>query len=222
MAIKLLEKIYDNRRSDSWSSNLRQKRVGLLTSLIESLPTPLKILDVGGRPIFWQNAGFSEQDFTNLDITFINIESVSEPGFKCIVGDARDMRQFGDQEFDIVFSNSVIEHVGTYQDQHLMADEVKRVGKRYFVQTPNLFFPIEPHFLFPFFQFLPLSLRVWLLHNFDLGWYPKMADKAAARELLSSTNLLHRKQLVSCFPEATIYEEKVLGLTKSFVAYHGW
>ncbi|MGL5833195.1 MAG: methyltransferase domain-containing protein [Waterburya sp.] len=222
MAIKFLEKIYDNRRSDSWSSNLRQKRLVLLTSLIESLPTPVKILDVGGRPIFWQNAGFSERDFTNLDITFINIESVSEPGFNCIVGDARDMRQFKDQEFDVVFSNSVIEHVGTYQDQHLMADEVRRVGKRYFVQTPNLFFPIEPHFLFPFFQFLPLSLRVWLLHNFDLGWYPKMADKQAARDLLSSTNLLHRKQVVSCFPEATIHEEKVLTMTKSFVAYSGW
>jgi 2-polyprenyl-3-methyl-5-hydroxy-6-metoxy-1,4-benzoquinol methylase len=73
------------------------------------------------------------------------------------------MPQFQNDEFDIVFSNSVIEHVGSYEEQNLMASEVRRVGKRYFIQTPNLFFPIEPHFLFPFFQFLPLDYRVTLI-----------------------------------------------------------
>jgi hypothetical protein len=222
MANKVLGKIYDNTRSDSWASHLRQKRVILLQHLIKSLPTPLKILDVGGIPIFWENAGLLSQDFKDLDITFINLELIKHPNFKCIVGDAREMPQFKDKEFDIVFSNSVIEHVGDYQDQQQMANEVKRIGKRYFIQTPNLYFPIEPHFLFPFFQFLPIDIKVWLLTHFKLGWYGPMPDKQEARELLISTKLLSKKQLTMLFPEATIYEEKVWSLTKSFIVYSGW
>jgi hypothetical protein len=99
---------------------------------------------------------------------------------------------------------------------------MRRVGKRYFLQTPNLYFPIEPHVLFPFFQFLPISLRVWLLNNFTMGWYGKVTDKQEARDLVISTRLLTRKELSMLFPESTIYEEKILGLTKSFIVYAGW
>jgi hypothetical protein len=132
------------------------------------------------------------------------------------------MEQFGQSEFDVVFSNSVIEHVGTYPDQMRMADEVRRVGKRYFIQTPNRFFPIEPHFLLPFFQFLPLELRAQLLSRFDLGWMQKTPDLEAARETVDSIRLLSRADLQTLFPEASLYAERFLGLTKSFVAYHGW
>ena len=219
----ILGKIYDNRRPDSWSSSFRKKRVSFLVSLIDALPntSTIKILDVGGRPIFWEESGFLEQDFRKLELTFINIESVNYPKFNCLVGDARNMHQFSDQEFDIVFSNSVIEHVGDYQNQRQMASEIKRIGKRYFVQTPNLYFPIEPHFLFPFFQFLPVDARIWLFTHFSMGWYPKMS-LLEARELATQTQLLSKKKLINLFPEANLYEEKILGLTKSLIAYSGW
>ncbi len=61
---------------------------------------------------------------------------------------------FGDREFDIAFSNSVIEHVPP-ELQAAFAAEVSRVADRYFVQTPNRYFPIEPHYQLPLFQFLP-------------------------------------------------------------------
>lgn len=217
----LLEKVYDNRRADSWASNLRNRRVEFLRSLICSLPTPIKILDVGGRPDFWQHSGFLDED-RDIEITFLNIEAVDHPDFTCLIGDARDLSRFKDNEFDIVFSNSVIEHVGNYQQQRRMADEIKRVGKRYFVQTPNLYFPIEPHFLFPFFQFLPVDLKVWLFTHFDMGWYPKISDEGEARDLATNTQLLSKKKFIDLFPQANIYEEKVVGLTKSFIVYHGW
>lgn len=217
----LLEKVYDNRRADSWASNLRNRRVEFLRSLICSLSTPIKILDVGGRPDFWQHSGFLDED-RDIEITFLNIEAVEDPDFTCLIGDARDLSRFEDNEFDIVFSNSVIEHVGNYQQQRQMADEVKRVGKRYFVQTPNLYFPIEPHFLFPFFQFLPVDLKVWLFTHFDMGWYPKMSDEREARDIATNTQLLSKKKFMDLFPLANIYEEKVVGLTKSFIVYHGW
>jgi 2-polyprenyl-3-methyl-5-hydroxy-6-metoxy-1,4-benzoquinol methylase len=217
-------RIYDNRRSDSWSNELRKKRVSLLQSLIKSLPKPIKILDVGGLPPFWEVAGFSAYNTQDLDITLINLEleQIEHPKFKRIVGDARNMPQFQDREFDVVFSNSVIEHAGDYEDQARMAKEIRRVGKRYFIQTPNLYFPIEPHFLFPFFQFLPLNYRVWLLTHFDLGWYSKMDNWDEAKELLASTNLLSRKQLQAIFPGGTIHDEKVFGFNKAFIVYDGW
>ena len=221
MINQLLGKVYDNTRSDSWASSLRKKRLVLLESLITSIPNPLKILDVGGRPAFWEESGFLNQDFGEIELTFINIEPLNHPNFKCFVGDARNMNQFKDKEFDIIFSNSVIEHVGDYNDQRQMANEIKRVGKRYFVQTPNLYFPIEPHFLFPFFQFLPIDIKVWLFTHYSMGWYPKISDEQEARALATQTQLLSKKKLIDLFPEASLHEEKIFILTKSFIVYDG-
>ncbi|MBC8844888.1 class I SAM-dependent methyltransferase, partial [Escherichia coli] len=75
---------------------------------------------------------------------------------------ATDLSEIDDQQFDIVFSNSVIEHLYTWENQEKMAKEVLRVGKYHFIQTPNYWFPIEPHWVFPFFQFLPKSIRIRL------------------------------------------------------------
>lgn len=103
-----------------------------------------------------------------------------------------------------------------------MAKEVCRVGRRYFVQTPNKYFPLEPHFLFPFFQFLPIWIRVLLLRNFNLGWFVKTPDKAKAKEIVEGIRLLNKREFTSLFPNASIYQEKVFGITKSFLAYGGW
>ncbi len=175
MVIKFLKNIYDSRQSNSLATNLRRQRVSVFNSLLKSIPGPLKILDVGGTNIFWESIGFVNQGVGKVEITIMNVQenTASHPIFNSVVGDARNMKEFKDQQFDVVFSNSVIEHVGDYNDQLKMADEIRRVGKRYFVQTPNLYFPIEPHFVFPFFQFLPLGFKVWLLTHFDLGWYEK-------------------------------------------------
>lgn len=209
-------KIYDNRNSDSLSSRLRKKRFALFTSLILFLPTPVKILDIGGKPKFWENIEFNQKE---LDITLVNIETIEHSHFKCVVGNARNLNCFIDNQFDVVFSNSVIEHVGDYNDQLKMANEVKRLGKFYFLQTPSLYFPIEPHFVFPFFQFLPISFRTYLLMHFDLGWRRKTPDKKKARKSVTSINLLSKKKLKNLFPEGNLYEEKFLGMTKSFVVY---
>jgi hypothetical protein len=126
---------------------------------------------------------------------------------------------FSNKEFDIVYSNSVIEHVGSYNDQRQLANEVMRVGKKYFIQTPNLYFLIEPHFVFPLFQFLPIELRVWIVTHFSTGWYGKIPDRKQAKEIVSSIRLLNKKDFLNLFPEGNIWEEKILGLTKSFIAY---
>lgn len=218
----LIKKLADNRDSGSLAARLRRKRFGLFRSLIESVPRPLSILDAGGTPGFWHVMGFTEAD--DVAITLLNLRPFPEAGkgFSSVVGDATRMDQFADGEFDVVFSNSVIEHVGTFDDQRRMAAEVQRVGKRYFVQTPNRYFPIEPHFLFPLFQFYPVALQTWLVQHFNLGWSKKVPDRQRAYEKVTQIRLLTKREMIELFPDAQIYEEKFFGLTKSYIFYGGW
>lgn len=222
--MKIFKLVYDNEQSNSWAINIRKKRLALFNSLIESIPSPVNILDVGGTQTFWDTSGFFDEKMNLIKITLMNVRKVpvSRPNFNSIVGDARDLKEFKENQFDVVFSNSVIEHVGDYNDQLQMANEIRRVGKRYFVQTPNLYFPIEPHFVFPFFQFLPVEVKLWLITHFDLGFYQKITNKKTALDAVTSIKLLNKKEFISLFPNAKIFEEKFFGLTKSFIVYDGW
>lgn len=201
---------------------MRRARFGFFLSLLEQLRGHVEILDIGGTQEYWDLMTGGEPG--DVRVTLLNIEhqQVTSRHFVSAVGDAREMPEFHDKSFDVVFSNSVIEHVGNYASQKSMADEVMRVGKRFFVQTPNKRFPVEPHFLFPFFQYLPVSMRAQLVHRFDVGWYKRIPSIDAARAEVSSIQLLTRSRFASLFPGAAIYEEKFFGLTKSFVAYGGW
>lgn len=137
-------------------------------------------------------------------------------------GDACCLSQFQDGQFDVVFSNSVIEHVGSKENQIKMVEEARRVGRRYFIQTPNYYFPMEQHFHWLGFQFIPKSLRLLIFQMFELGWVPKARNREEAMMFDSSCLLFRKKDLEMLAPEAKIYEEKFLGLTKSFTIYAGW
>lgn len=225
--MSLFSGLADHRDATSVAARLRARRVEFFFSLLASVPRPLTILDVGGTAGFWERtARLSEQ---NTEVIVLNNEArnlqtstVSRPGYRFVTGDARDLSEFPDQSVEIVYSNSVIEHVGGPEDQARMAREIRRVGQRYFVQTPNYRFPIEPHFVFPAFQFLPLAVRASLLTRFRLGWFEREQNWDRALEAVDSIRLLTKEQLTKLFPEAQIYEERFLGLAKSFVAYHGW
>ncbi len=222
MAQMLFKRIADIREVDSLATRLRRKRVSLFLELLSSLPRPLRVLDVGGTQSFWRMMGFAGGD--QIEITLINTTPATEvpTNFQNIVGDARAMTCFENQEFDVVFSNSVIEHVGTFEDQQKMANEIRRVGQRFFVQTPNKYFPLEPHFFFPGFQFLPLPLRIWLVRNFNLGWFEKGYPYEVVKKAIEDIRLLSRKEVAQLFPGANLYEERVAGLTVSFIVYSGW
>jgi hypothetical protein len=103
-----------------------------------------------------------------------------------------------------------------------MVNAMRRVAPRIYLQTPNRYFPIEPHFLFPFFQFFPLRARVWLLMRFKLGWYPRQGNLKDAVKVAKSVRLLTYNELRILFPMARIYRERFLGITKSFVVVEGF
>lgn len=218
----LIKSLADNSAGDSLATRLRRARFALFLSLLGKLEGHAEILDIGGTQEFWNL--MTDGDPGNVRVTLLNIDHqpVTSSRFVSAAGDARSMPQFADKSFDVVFSNSVIEHVGSYEDQRRMAREVMRVGKRYFVQTPNKRFPLEPHFLFPFFQYLPSVVRAQMVHRFDVGWYKRIPDYAAAKAEVDSIQLLTRKKFLALFPGASLHVERLAGLPKSFVAYGGW
>ncbi|HZK79040.1 MAG TPA: class I SAM-dependent methyltransferase [Gemmatimonadaceae bacterium] len=218
----ILKSLADNSSGASLATRMRRARFSLFLSLLASVKGHIEVLDIGGTQAFWTL--MTDGELGDVRVTLLNIENqeVASEQFVSAVGDARNMPRFGTKSFDVVFSNSVIEHVGTYDDQRRMANEVMRVGKRYFVQTPNKRFPLEPHFLFPWFQYLPSEVRAQLVHRFDVGWYKRIADLDAARAEVDSVRLLTKRQFTALFPGAEIHTERLGGLAKSFVAYDGW
>jgi len=127
---------------------------------------------------------------------------------------------FPDREFDVVISSSVIEHVGGRDDQAAFAREVRRVGKAYYVQTPNLYFPVETHVHTPFFQFLSKKWQRRLVRNFTVRGLIERFPHSECDSLTYGINLLSRRDVAALFPDAEIIPEKAAGFTKSWIAFH--
>jgi len=209
----------DNTNHHSVATRLRRQRFQILLDMICSHPDPIQILDIGGTKQYWDMMIASSDLCRELIVTLLNPEplNLTHRNFIAMRGDGRAMPQFVDRQFDLVFSNSTIEHVGGFEDQKHMADEVRRVGREYYVQTPNRYFPIEPHFVFPFFQFFPVTLRVWLLQHFNLGWFSRIQDRSKAWHEVTSIRLLTRTEVEQLFPDGIIINERLYGFVKSFV-----
>jgi hypothetical protein len=142
-----------------------------------------RILDIGGWVDPWW---FLEPLWRDrpLHITMVNLMPAPVPDgrFVSLIGDARDLGQFDDQGFDLVYSNSVIEHVGLWRDQCKMADEIRRLAPRYFVQTPNYWFPIEPHLRMPIIHWLPEPWRAAIISARSCGYFPRARSYDEARK----------------------------------------
>src|SRR5262245_50600279 len=138
--MSILTRLADNTKPRSVSNRFRRKRFRHFLKMVDDLPKPLKILDIGGTENFWVQMGFTNHQTTEIFILNIDEQKTTCPNIKFIKGDATDLQKYVNREFDVVFSNSVIEHVGSFDEQKKMADEIVRTGKKYFVQTPNKYF----------------------------------------------------------------------------------
>ncbi len=125
---------------------------------------------------------------------------------------------FGDHAFDVVYCNSVIEHLPDQKSRAALAGEIARVGRGYSVQTPNRWFPIEAHTLTPGFQFLPRNWQARLVRNFTVWGWLQRPDRDEARGFVESIHLLSETDLRLAFPGASIERERFLGMTKSITA----
>jgi SAM-dependent methyltransferase len=162
---------------------------------LTGLPVDAHILDLGCGALGLR-ALEPELDITGVDL----VERPSYPG-PFVRADATVELPFSDNEFDLVYCSSVIEHVVPAK-RAAFAAEARRVGRAWFVQTPALGFPVEPHSLLPFAHWLPSSLR---RHYWRLG-------AAGAWEDIS---LLSRRELEGLFGEAS--PERLGPFVKSWV-----
>ena len=170
------------------------------------------IIDVGGYEFNWTLLTAAPQ------VLLVNLEAARGRGrFKTVRGDARDL-EFDDNAFDIAYSNSVIEHVGNSDDQRAFADEIRRVAPRYYVQTPNRWFVIEPHLIAVGIHFLPRRIQRRLVRWISVWGWVERPTQAEIDRLLDSIQLLDRRRLEQLFPDAEIIAERFLGMTKSLIA----
>lgn len=193
----------------------RRRRQMIFYKLMKPLEYE-RILDVGGDHWFW-SAVRHKSHITLLNL-FIPEETYDTKQFSYVLGDGRQI-PYPDKEFDVVFSNSTIEHVGTFEDQRKFASEIRRTGRRYWVQTPNKWFFMEPHLITPFIHYLPRGLQRKLLQYFTIWGIVAKPSKEEINDFFANTRLLTRKEMKHLFPDGFLYEERFLFFAKSFIAY---
>jgi hypothetical protein len=176
-----------------------------------------RILDLGGDADYWQ----FDLPASGVEIWLLNIEArqpSTDPRFHVVQGDARDVREFDDLSFDFVHSNSLIEHVGRWADMKRVAAEIRRLAPAYYVQTPNFWFPLDPHSNAPMMHWLPPPLQRRLVSSKARGFYAKASSLDQAMQIVEGTSMLDRAQFAELFPDAEILTENVLFLPKSLIA----
>ncbi len=225
IANRIFPSLFSYANADSFVNRCRRKRAKLIWACLERAAqdaTPVRVLDVGGAIEFWQAIGMPSPD--HYHVTLLNLGGAvptAGEGFSFVQGDACEL-SFKRGDFDVVFSNSVIEHVGDRQSQERMARGVSDTCARYIVQTPSFMFPFEPHAQLPFFHYLPPFLGGLLIQHFDILGYPRGVDFAACVASFRATRMLTRRSFQALFPDAKVYTERLFGMAKSYTAVRGF
>lgn len=213
--------LVNHHKKNSFVNQFRQKRFELLKNGIEKLiqKDHFKILDIGGDIQYWKNIGWQHPA---CKIHLLNLYESKVPEneiqqFSSSIGNGLSL-EYKKGDVDLIFSNSVIEHVGSYANQQIFAGEVRRVSDKYIVQTPSIWFPLEPHSLIPLFQFLPHPIRALLIMTFNINYFPKAKTYKEAIKVSHSTLMFTHKRFKQLFPEAEIQVERFLGIPKSYTA----
>jgi ubiquinone/menaquinone biosynthesis C-methylase UbiE len=193
----------------------RKSRMSRFLKTIDPQPSDT-ILDVGGTDFNWNLIEYKN------DVVLLNIHEPENkgqqvpPNFSFVIGDGTAL-EYTDREFDVCFSNSVIEHVGSLEDQKKFAREVCRVGKKIWIQTPAKSFFFEPHFVTPFIHWLPKSYQKKLARHFTVwGWIARPSQEYIDN-FVDQTRLMTYDELNNIFPDCIIQKEKFLFLTKSYL-----
>ena len=204
---------------NSLGARARRWRWEVFTELFPDV-AQMRVLDLGGTVDSWSRAPVRPAHVTVVNLT--------EPGetdddwLIPVYGDACTasavLAAAGlPTRYDLVFSNSLIEHVGGHAARLALAREVRAAAPYYWVQTPYRYFPLEPHWLFPFMQFLPVRARTGIALRWPLQ-HTRAASRAEAEESVQWTELIGITELAGYFPGSRILHDRALGLVKSIIA----
>jgi SAM-dependent methyltransferase len=213
-----------------FSSHFEEQRKHIFNEFLHPLPTD-RILDLGGgtgrrMAVLFPN---KKENIYIADISESDLAVARERyGYQTILLDESGKIPFDDKYFDIIFCNSVIEHVTVDKTQiysiktntefvekslvrqKKLSDEIRRAGRKYFVQTPYRHFLIESHSWLPsFYIYFPRTAQIRFL---------KLTNKVWVKKTNPDFNLLNLRQMNNLFPESTIIKEKLFFMTKSLIA----
>lgn len=176
----------------------------------------MAVVDLGGTAEMWLRAPLRPRH-----VHVINLEAhppelpdwmsaenadVTDPAVAATLG-----------SYDVVFSNSTIEHVGGHSQRRRFAAAVEALAPLHWIQTPYRYFPVEPHFVAPGFQFLPLAARARLVRRWPLV-HSRPATPEDGMDAVINIELLTRTEMRYLFPGSALISERVLGITKSLTA----
>jgi hypothetical protein len=200
---------------DSLGEHYRARRWDLLHESFPDIES-MSVIDLGGRTGMWLRAPFRP---ATMHIVNLQAPPAEIPDWMRV--DQGDACALSDEvlggSYDLVFSNSVLEHVGGHAQRARFAANVHALAPRHWVQTPYRYFPVEPHWLFPGFQFLPLSMRAEISRKWPLVHFPPESRASNVRRVME-VELLSRTEMRAYFPDSRILAEKAMGLTKSLIA----
>jgi hypothetical protein len=198
----------------SLAARTRLRRWDLILKRLPEL-SDMTVLDLGGTIRWWLRAPVRPRHVTVVNLNAIDRDAAS--WVTVVTGDACHADKLvAGQSFDLVFSNSLIEHVGGHKARSALAYVIRSLAPRYLVQTPYRYFPIEPHWLFPGMQFLPLPVRVSIAFRWPLGHTRGWSHSQALNEVMF-TDLIGATEMRTYFPDGQLYWERFLGLPKSMV-----
>lgn len=205
---------------EPFQRRFRPRRLRLFYSNF-TLTKKTRVLDLGGGLYFWELA--KSEGFPVPRVTVVNIRP--GPGglpaeINWVLGDAKNTG-LEDSSFDIVFSNSLVEHLADWNSQAQFANEVRRLAPNYFIQTPNKWFFVEPHFVTPFIHWLPATVRRGLGPRATVWGWTSGAAREQYEEQLREIRLLGTGEMRELFPEARLVGERWMGMVKSIVAIKG-
>ena len=209
--LKYVRNIVFFRLLKPFSARRRAKRMAAFEQELRLAPGT-RILDLGGEALIWSGVK------TPLHITLLNLPGNNAPlpqesihTLESVEGDGCHVDAFASRSFDILFSNSTIEHVGPEARQEAFAREARRLGRAYWVQTPSIWFPIEAHTGMPFWFLWPKRIR----DHFIRSWTKNIPTFGS---YIAETRVLSKRRMKELFPEATIGVERYFCFTKSYVA----
>ncbi len=197
-------------------AHFRAKRIRYLYGTL-AIRSSTRILDVGGTPYFWRLAQSLGLPLPKITMANLDPNVESGDGICFIIADGKHL-PFRDLAFDVAFSNSVVEHLGSRGAQIEFAQEIRRVARTYFLQTPNKRFPVEPHLITPFIHWLPPSVQRKGLRNFTVWGLMERPSAEECERFMDEIKLLDEKETQTLFPDALIVSEKLLGIPKSIIA----
>ena len=174
----------------------------------------MKVLDLGGTPSYWAAAPQRPAHVTVVNLGFSSADA-EVPGVTRVLSDACEFG--GADTFDLVVSNSVLEHVGGHYRRRQLAEVCLTSARRVWVQTPYRYFPVEPHWVAPGIQFLPTALRVGAAQWWPMGHMKAEDEEGVVRGVLE-TELVSITEMRYLFPDCEIRYERFAGLVKSLLA----